>query len=136
MNLIKLAQERGQACHIGAGANIWGHVHVEDLADGYVLALEKAPAGTFFFLAGGEATWRQMAQAIGRLLGFGETTGSIGTVDAVRLWGAPFTHAMSGNSRVTSAKARGMLGWAPHRPSILHDIEFGSFKTALAAEKR
>ncbi len=135
MNFVKLAQERGQPHHIGAGANIWSSVHVEDLADAYLLALAKAPAGSFFFVAGGEATWRQMAQAIGRLLGQGETTASISHMDAVRRWGPALAHSMGGNSRISSAKAMAMLGWTPSRPSMLHDIEFGSYKQALAGGK-
>ncbi|MSO81250.1 MAG: NAD-dependent epimerase/dehydratase family protein [Alphaproteobacteria bacterium] len=133
MNFVKLAQERGQPCHIGAGKNIWSHIHVEDCADAYLLALEKAQPGAYYFLTNGEASWVEMAQAIGRLLGLGEKTGTIRNVDAVRRWGAPFAHAMGGNSRLSSAKAKAELGWKPHRKSILHDIEFGSFRQALAA---
>lgn len=50
---------------------------------------------------------------------------------ACRRWGAPFAHAMGGNSRVSSAVARAMLAWTPSRPSILHDIEHGSYRKAL-----
>lgn len=132
MRFVDLARERGQPCCIGAGANIWSHVHVEDLADAYLLALENAPAGSFFYLAGGEASWREMAQAIGRLLGQNTEVGSIDPMEAVRRWGPGFAQAMGGNSRVSSAKARAMLGWSPRRPSILDDIATGSFRAAVA----
>ena len=132
MQFVKLAQQRGRACHIGAGANVWSNVHVEDLADAYVLALTKAPAGSFYFVAGGEASWREMAGAIGRLLGQNEMAISLPHPEAVRLLGPGFAHAMGGNSRISSAKAQAMLGWSPSRPSILHDIEQGSYRSALA----
>ncbi|MEK9660228.1 MAG: NAD-dependent epimerase/dehydratase family protein, partial [Alphaproteobacteria bacterium] len=42
---IALARDSGVPRHIGAGENIWSHVHAEDLADAYLLALDKAVNG-------------------------------------------------------------------------------------------
>jgi hypothetical protein len=37
---------------------------------------------------------------------------------------------MGSNSRVRAVRARRELGWAPHRPSLLEDIEHGSYREA------
>jgi len=131
-NFIELASESGAARHIGAGENIWSHVHAEDLADLYLLALENADAGSFFFAEAGEASMREMAEAIGRLLGFSGAPEPWEHIEAVRRWGPPAAHGMGGNSRVSAAKARGVLGWQPHRVGMLEDIETGSYRAFLA----
>ena len=71
---IGLAKSSGIPRHIGPGENIWSHVHIEDVADAYLLALDRAPAGSFFFVEGGEAAMIDVNRAIGRLLGMGEAT--------------------------------------------------------------
>jgi nucleoside-diphosphate-sugar epimerase len=45
-NLIALARTHGAAPHLGAGGVRQGYVHIDDLAELYVQALERAPAGT------------------------------------------------------------------------------------------
>jgi nucleoside-diphosphate-sugar epimerase len=132
VNFIRLARESGTARHIGAGENVWSHVHAEDLADLYLLALEKAEAGSFFFAEAGEAPMRAMAQAIGRLLGFNDEPQPWEHIEAVRRWGPHAAHAMGGNSRVSAAKARALLGWQPRMAGLLEDIEAGSYREFLA----
>ena len=39
--LIDLARELGAAKHIGPGTNRWSNVHIDDLVDLYLLALDK-----------------------------------------------------------------------------------------------
>ena len=125
-SLVALARRRGVASHVGRGLNVWSTVHVEDVADLYLLALEKAPAGSFYFVESGEASFRDMARAIGRTLGLGEHTEPWPIAEAVALWGeskARFT--MASNSRVRAVKARADLGWRPSRPTVIADIESG-----------
>jgi hypothetical protein len=35
---------------------------------------------------------------------------------------------MGSNSRVRAVRTRRELGWTPHRPALLEDIEHGSYK--------
>ena len=125
---IALAKAGGVPQHIGAGANVWSNVHIEDCADAYLLALEHAPAGAFYFVENGAAAMVDMARAIGRLLGLGETTRALPMAEAVRAWGPPMAYAMGANVRVSADKARAQLGWSPHRPPLLEDIEHGSYR--------
>ena len=52
--LVALAKQHGRARHIGPGGNIWANVHIDDLVDLYLLALEKAPGGAFYYAENGE----------------------------------------------------------------------------------
>jgi nucleoside-diphosphate-sugar epimerase len=47
--LIDVARKHGVPRHVGRGLNIWGHVHIADVAALYLLALEKASAGSLFY---------------------------------------------------------------------------------------
>ncbi len=62
--LVRQAQEWGRARHIGRGLNRWSTVHLEDLAELYAIALESAPAASFFYVESGEAEMRAVVQAM------------------------------------------------------------------------
>ncbi|HEY9214948.1 MAG TPA: NAD-dependent epimerase/dehydratase family protein [Ancylobacter sp.] len=70
--LIDQARESGRAHYIGRGLNRWSTVHIADVVDLYLLALEKAPPRTFAFVESGEAAFRDMAQAIADAMELGD----------------------------------------------------------------
>lgn len=125
---IALAKASGVPRHIGPGANIWSHVHIEDCADAFVLALERAPAGSFYFVENGEAAMIDTNRAVGRMLGLGDATEAWSMAEAVRAWGPAMAHAMSSNVRVSADKARAMLGWSPKGTPLFDEIEHGSYQ--------
>src|SRR6266513_2118096 len=43
--LIDVARKAGVPRHVGRGLNIWSNVHIADVVDLYLLALDKAPGG-------------------------------------------------------------------------------------------
>jgi nucleoside-diphosphate-sugar epimerase len=97
-------------------------VHIEDLADLYLRALEEAPSGSFYFAENGEASMQELAVAISKLLDFGGRTQSMTLEQAAALWGdARARCSLASNSRVRDKKAR-ELGWRPHRPSLFEDV--------------
>jgi nucleoside-diphosphate-sugar epimerase len=53
--LIALARNPGTWA---AARNIWSNVHLDDLVDLYLLALERAPAGAFYYVENGESSMR------------------------------------------------------------------------------
>jgi nucleoside-diphosphate-sugar epimerase len=129
--LIALAKKHGVPRHIGRGENLWSNVHIDDLVDLYLLALAKAPAGAFYYVENGESSMREACQAIGRMLGLGERTEPMTVEEAIAEWGeGAAKYTMGSNSRVRAVRARRELGWAPHRPSLLEDIEHGSYQEA------
>lgn len=125
---IEVAKAAGVPRHIGRGENIWSHVHIEDCANAFLLALDRAPAGSFFFVEGGEASMIDTNRAVGRMLGLGEATEVWPLADALRAWPPAMAHAMSSNVRVNADKARAMLGWTPTGPALFDDIEHGSYR--------
>jgi nucleoside-diphosphate-sugar epimerase len=84
--LIALARKRGCAAHAGPGENIWSNVHIDDLVTLYALAIEKAPAGAFFFAENGENSMREVCEAINRMLGYAgpPSAMSMGVLAALR----------------------------------------------------
>jgi nucleoside-diphosphate-sugar epimerase len=128
--LIELARKYKIARHVGRGLNVWSHVHIDDLVDLYLLALDAAPPGSLFYAENGEASWKAMASAVGRLLGFGAETRDWPIEEAVHEWGPSAITSYGSNSRVSALKARKMLGWAPKGRTLLDDIETGSYAEA------
>ena len=129
--LIELARKYKIARHVGRGLNVWSHVHIDDLVEFYLLALDAAPPGSLFYAESGEASWKAMASAVGRLLGFGAETRDWPIEEAVREWGPSAITSYGSNSRVRALKARKMLGWAPKGRALLDDIAAGSYADAL-----
>jgi nucleoside-diphosphate-sugar epimerase len=129
--LIALAKKHGVPKHVGRGLNIWSNVHIDDLVDLYLLAFDKAPAGAFYYVENGENSMREACRAMGRMLGLGERTEPMTLAEAAAEWGeGAVNYTMGSNSRVRAARARRELGWAPHRPALLEDIEHGSYQEA------
>jgi nucleoside-diphosphate-sugar epimerase len=117
--LVELARRDGVPGHVGEGLNAWSAVHVADLADLYALVVEKGEAGTFLYAESGEASFADLAAAIGAALGQTGSPRSLDFATAVELWGeGAATFTMSSNVRVRADRARA-LGWSPSRPSVL-----------------
>ena len=128
--LIDLAREDGAAKHIGPGANTWSNVHIDDLVTLYLLALENAPAGAFYFAENGENSMREVCEAISRMLGLGGQAEAMTADYAATKWGeGPAHNTMASNSRVRAKRARSELGWAPTAPSLIEEIETGCYAT-------
>jgi nucleoside-diphosphate-sugar epimerase len=89
------------------------------VVDLFVLALEKAAAGSFFFAESGEASMKSIAEQISRALGFGGRTQSWPLEDAVREWGSGMARfGLGSNCRVRGVRARQALGWQPSEQSL------------------
>jgi nucleoside-diphosphate-sugar epimerase len=126
--LIALARKHGVAKHYGPGENIWSNVHIDDLTDLYLLALESAPAGAFYFAENGENSMKEVCEAISRMLGIDKPTVAMPLDEASREWGENAArNTMGSNSRVRAVRARSELGWRPHRPSLIDEIERGCY---------
>jgi nucleoside-diphosphate-sugar epimerase len=126
--LISLARKHGVAKHIGSGGNIWSNVHIDDLVALYLLAMEKAPAGAFYFAENGENSMREVCRAINRMMGVGAGPESMTVDEAAAEWGeGPANDTMASNSRVRALRARQDLGWEPKAPSLIEEIEHGCY---------
>jgi nucleoside-diphosphate-sugar epimerase len=128
--LLKQARKSGVVRHVGRGLNIWSNVHIDDVVDLYLLALEKTEAGVFYFVESGEASFRDMTAAIARALNLGEPQ-DWPLDQAKEEWGYEMaSYGLGSNSRVRGRRARTLLGWQPHRPSVLDWIAKDMLRTA------
>ena len=115
--LFAKSRELNAGVYIGKGASTWSNVYIGDVADLYSLVLEKAPSASFYFAENGEATFREIAEAISGSLGFDGRTIAWDYNDAVAELGAFARIALATNARVRSKNAR-LLGWEPKGPSL------------------
>jgi nucleoside-diphosphate-sugar epimerase len=127
--LFALAEKHGGVPrHIGSGGNIWSNVHITDLVELYRLVLEGAPTGSFYFAENGEASMRELCEAISRTLDQGGRTESMSLEEGIAEWGdGAANYTMGSNSRVRGKRARSELGWLPSGPSVLEEIEHGCY---------
>lgn len=133
-NLIRQAVRSGIPRYIGAGENIWSTVHIDDVADAYLLALEKARAGSFFYIENGETSLKSIVESIARLLGSKQSPQSWSIDEAIAEWGPQAAwFSIGGNSRVSAEKARKMLGWKPAGTDLFYEIEQGWYRRQLEA---
>ena len=112
------ARQHGFVQVLGQGVNRWSNVHIDDLADLYLLVLEKAPAGAFYFAENGEASFGEIGKAIATRLGLGAVQ-SLAAELAAKKWGESRAYYSFGsNSRVRAKRARRELGWTPRHTSV------------------
>jgi nucleoside-diphosphate-sugar epimerase len=125
--LIDAAKKAGKPRHVGRGLNIWSHVHIADVVSLFLLALEKAPAGSLFYIENGEADFKTLTGAIGRMLGLGGTTEDWPIGAAVEGLGPGAHLSFGSNSRVRADKARTVLRWQPTGGGLIDEIEKGVY---------
>ncbi|WP_437284571.1 NAD-dependent epimerase/dehydratase family protein [Sorangium sp. So ce406] len=111
--LVAAARQQGAAHHIGQGENQVTSVHVDDLAELYVLALEKAPPGRIYNGAGANVATGDVARWTGRALNV--PVASASREQAAALWGPFFAMLLALDNRMSNERARSELGWQPYR---------------------
>jgi nucleoside-diphosphate-sugar epimerase len=124
---VDSARKEGAARYVGTGENRWPFVHVDDLADLYLLALERAPAGSLLLgVSGPSHPVRDVAAAASRAAGAGGRTAAWPLEEARKTLGA-YADALVLDQQASGRRAQETLGWHPRRPDVLEDIERGSY---------
>ena len=90
----------------GKGLNRSSNVHIDDLVDLYLLVMEKAPGGSFFFAENGNNSFKEVAEMISAALGFGDRTVSL-HVEAVILQHGEAGRLGGASNSLVSAANRG-----------------------------
>ncbi|HTT14416.1 MAG TPA: SDR family oxidoreductase [Thermoplasmata archaeon] len=123
--LINVAREKGVSAYVGDGANRWPAVHRLDSAHLYRLALEKGSRGSRYHAVAEEGiTLKKIAQAIGEHLGVPAASKTHEEATQHFGWFAPF---VSLDCPASSERTRAQLGWSASRPTLLQDLEHGSY---------
>jgi nucleoside-diphosphate-sugar epimerase len=130
--LVQSARETGAARYIGDGENRWPLVHVEDLAELYVLALEKAKPGSIYMAADGPSyRVREIAEAASYAADAAGATQAVPLEEARKQYGAAFADALVLDQQISAEKAKRELGWKPHGASVLEELRYGSYAQPL-----
>jgi len=127
--IFESVEKTGAACYVGAGLNLYTHVHVDDLARQYRLAIEKGVAGALYHAVAGEVNWRTLAEAVAEVMGC--DTRSVSYEQGCEIWGEMYCDLFFGvSSRSRAVRARVDLGWVPTQFDIVEDIRNGSYRKA------
>ena len=103
------AKASGVVRYIGRGLNRWSNVRIADL---YVLALAKAPAGTFMYVESGEEALGEIAKAIAARLVLGGPQ-SWSAEEAIAAWGRNTAVFHSAPTVACAAKRQSSLAGHP-----------------------
>jgi nucleoside-diphosphate-sugar epimerase len=123
--MVQSGRQKGTVRFVGTGENRWSLIHVEDLADLYLKALERAPAGTLLMVASGPSmTVREIAEAASRAAGAEGRVESWPIEQARERLGA-YADAIVLDQQISAAKAMRLLDWKPAAPSVLEELERG-----------
>jgi len=121
-DMVEEGRRKGVVRFVGAGENRWPLVHVDDLADLYLKALEKAPAGTLLLAASGPTlTMREVAEAAARAAGCEGRVESWPIEQARERLGA-YADALALDQQISSEKAVQLLDWQPSAPSLQAEL--------------
>ena len=124
--LVKSAREEGVARLVGDGENHWGFVHADDLADLYVRALQ-APGGTKLIATSGQSYRAyDIAETASRGAG-ADGKVKLWPVDEARKAMGPFADALAADTHIKTDRARKLLGWQALGPSVIDDLDHGSY---------
>lgn len=124
---LTAAHRDGIARYIGEGGNRLSAVHVEDAARLFVLALEKAPAGSLYHGSTEfDITGRQLAEAVAANLKV--PVESVTRERATEIFGPVMVEFFAMNNQTSSEKAVRELGWTRlSTTNLLDDIAAGSY---------
>ena len=119
--LVEWARTDGTGRYVGSADTTWPMVHVDDLGDLYLRALE-APAGAVLHgVAEPAVPVAEIAAAASRAAG-GPSTATSWPLDAAAAeLGEGFAQALATSQRVRSTRSA-ELGWRPAAPGILADL--------------
>jgi len=147
--LVRASLGRGRAGMVGKGLNVWPNVHIKEVAELYMLLVDRVlqdpdevPHGRegFYFGENGEHTFYELSRAIGEgLVAIGKSSDaepSTFSKEEIDKYLHGYIMAFGTNSRARSNRSRA-LGWKPTKgkadflASIKPEIEVWSKKAAL-----
>jgi nucleoside-diphosphate-sugar epimerase len=126
--LVELAREHGVGRYVGAEDVHWPMVHVDDLADLFLAAVEGAHPGALLHGVDEEAvSVASLAGAAGRVAGAVGEPRAWPLAEAQAALGAAFAEALALHQVVSGDRARRELGWRPRSTGALHELTHGSY---------
>ncbi|GAA3432901.1 NAD-dependent epimerase/dehydratase family protein [Kutzneria kofuensis] len=113
------ARRDGELAQIGDGSTHWALVHVDDLAELYVRALDAKPRSVYVGVDDQNPTIAEVSRALAHAVGV--PVKRIDLAEATERMG-PIAEAFALDQQLTSAKARRELGWAPRHTDAVAEL--------------
>ena len=114
------AVRTGAACYVGEGLNTYSHVHIDDVARLFALALTHGSPGALYHAVAGETPTRWIAQTVAHALD--RPTRSLTPEEAVEVWGEFGALILAASSRIRAPRTRRELGWRPNHTDMLTTV--------------
>lgn len=143
--MVRFAIKHGYAGYVGGGKAVWGHIHVADLARGYMTILhymestsgDEVLRNPYFFIENGEEySWERCAQEIGRAL---HEAGKIQDPtprqvprDLYNYLFGEWSQAVIGQNARNRANRLRALGWKPREKSTFESLVTDELPVILA----
>ena len=113
----------GEVEMVGDGTNCWSTVHVDDVAEAYVLAAERAPGGEALNITDGtNPRVGEMVAAVAAAAGIPGRICSLSPDEAAERFG-PLAEGLGAHQKVANARARAALGWNPRHASFVSEAD-------------
>ena len=113
------AHDHGTLQYAGTGAQHWGVIHRDDIAEAYLRALERSTGGERYLLSdGSQYTVRQIAEAIAKVTG--AQLRPRDPSEVLKQLGL-FGRALLTSQKIDATKARRELGWTPKHTSVIDE---------------
>jgi nucleoside-diphosphate-sugar epimerase len=123
------ARERGAATLLGDGNNRWAMVNVADLGRFVARAVESGRPGRAYNCVNDDHyTMREIAEAASRGAGAG---GEVKILPPEIM--GQFGDCLSLDQVVDATRGKNDLGWTPEAPSVITELEYGSYIGAALA---
>jgi nucleoside-diphosphate-sugar epimerase len=120
--LIQIARDTGISAYVGNGSNRWAAAPMKDVANLYLLAVEKTGLGVTTYHAVQEegVSLQNIAETIGK--GLKLPVVSIAAEKAGEHFGTFFGHAVTQDMPASSEWTRKTLRWEPTGPGLIEDL--------------
>jgi nucleoside-diphosphate-sugar epimerase len=121
--IFQQTRKYGEVQQIGVGENSWTLVDVDDLADLYVLAVEKGVGGKIYHGAHNKPVRvKDLSEQIARAHGVPGKVRSISVEEARQGLGG-LADALTLDNQIDATKTKRELGWQPTRPTIAEFVK-------------
>ncbi|RDK45406.1 NAD dependent epimerase/dehydratase [Aspergillus phoenicis ATCC 13157] len=123
---MQMAKHAGKMVTVGGGVNRTTTVHVDDVAELYLLALEKGVQGGVYNAGDKtEVTVGEILSAVADIMGV--PVEDLGMEEAMKGLGDVVAGFLAAENRASGGRARRELGWECRGKGVLEDIKRGSY---------
>jgi nucleoside-diphosphate-sugar epimerase len=121
-DMVQWASRFGIGRYVGSPGTRWPVVHVDDLADLFVAAIERAEPGAILHGVGATVLSSNVAAAADRAAGGSGRAEAWPVEAAAAELGERYAANLALDQVLDSERTRESLGWRPHRPGVVEDL--------------